>query len=50
MKQPKKPTRIQKEYIKAAGLDWRNWNVIKDLETTMEIVNKKTGTRRTIRK
>lgn len=50
MKQEKKPTRQQKEYIKAAGLDWRNWNVIKDEETILVIVNKKTGTRRTIRK
>lgn len=50
MKQPKKPTRTQKELIKAAGLDWKNWNVAAEDNEKLVAINKRTGSRRTIRK
>lgn len=52
MKQPKKPTREQKEYIKAAGLDWRNWMVPVGIagedNISLTLINKKSGRRRVI--
>lgn len=50
MKQPENPARQQKEMIKAAGLDWKNWNVAREDEAAVHVINKNTGTRRTIRK
>lgn len=50
MKQPKKPTRAQKEIMKSAGLDWRNWSVAEEVVDQLTLISKKSGRRRTIYK
>lgn len=40
MKQPKKPTLAQKKKIYDAGLNWRNWAVVDDLEDRLILMNK----------
>ena len=50
MKQPKKPTLIQKKKISDAGLNWRNWAVVDDLEDRLILVNKMTKKKRTVKK
>ena len=50
MKQPKKPTLIQKKLIKDAGLNWHNWSVIDDSDGTLKIYNKISGKKRIIKK
>lgn len=49
MKQPKKPTRTQKEAIKAAGLDPKTWNVAKADEVAIKLISKKSGRSREIK-
>lgn len=44
----RKPTREQKKLIKENRLDWRNWNVANVDNISIEIVHKKTGTRRVL--
>jgi len=48
MKQPKKPTLAQKKIIKAAGLDWKTWNVADEDNISMTLISKKSGQRRVI--
>lgn len=48
MKQGKKPTRKQKEAIKAANLNPNNWLVYKNLNGELHIVHRDTGTKRKI--
>lgn len=50
MKQPKKPTREQKEIMSKAGLVPGNWNVITDNKAEMEVISKRSGQRRTLKK
>lgn len=50
MKQPKKLTRIQKECLSAHHLNADNWALIEETEFYLKIINKKTGTRKTIDK
>lgn len=48
MKQPKAPTYLQKVKIAKAGLNWKEWAVIKEKDDELNLVNKKTGEQRTI--
>lgn len=48
MKQPKKPTLAQKKIIKAAGLEWKTWNVADEDNISMTLISKKSGQRRVI--
>ena len=48
MKQPKKLTREQKIAVSAAGLLPDNWMLEKETEFYLHIINKTTGTRRTV--
>lgn len=50
MKHGKKPTRKQKDLIKAARLNYENWLVVKDTAEEMTVQNRHTGKVRTIRK
>lgn len=50
MKQPKSPTREQKELIAQHGLKPENWMVISNNSAEMEIISKKSAQRRTIEK
>ena len=45
-----KPTRNQKEAIKAAGFNWENWLVVSEDTFKITIVNKSTGVKRRINK
>ena len=44
-----KPTRKQKERIKAHRLDYNNWLVLKEEGETLTIIHKQTGTTRTLK-
>ena len=46
----KNPTRAQKESIAAAGLDWRNWNVLEEDDNSITVISKRSGRRRVIPK
>lgn len=48
MKQPRKLTREQKIAVSAANLNPDNWALEQETEFYLKIVNKVTGTRRTI--
>jgi hypothetical protein len=48
MKQGKNPTRLQKQHIKHAGLNYANWLIIKSLHNQLHIVHRFTGTKRVI--
>lgn len=48
MKQPKKPTLAQKKIIKAAGFDWKTWNVAEEDNISMTLISKKSGRRKVI--
>lgn len=48
MKQPKKPTRTQKEAIMAAGLDPKTWNVGNVDNISMTLISKKSGRKKVI--
>lgn len=50
MKQPKKPTRDQKELMTKRGLIANNWMVIADSKTELEVISKRSGRRRTLEK
>ena len=50
MKQPKKPVLAQKKIIKAAGLDWRTWNVLNEDNISLTVISKKSGQRRVLPK
>lgn len=47
---PSKPTRKQKEAMKAAGINWENWLVAGEDSSSITVVNKTTDTRRRIKK
>lgn len=46
----KKPTLSQKKIIASAGLCWENWNVVCEDDVTLDLVSKKTGRKRSIKK
>lgn len=48
MKQPKKPTREQKELMAKRGLRPENWIVILDNKAEMQIISRHSRQRRTI--
>ena len=50
MKQPKRPTREQKQLIKENRLDWHNWMVAGEDNMAITIVSKKSGRRRVLLK
>ena len=50
MKQPKRPTRSQKEIISNNMLIVKNWLVISETEFYLSIINAKTGTKKMISK
>lgn len=50
MKQPKKLTRRQKECLSAYRLIPDNWGLIEENESHLKVINKKTGTRKTLDK
>lgn len=50
MKQPKKPTRNQKELITKRGLIASNWMVLAESEIELEVISKKSKQRRTLEK
>lgn len=50
MKQPKKPSRRQKECMSAHYLDWKKWMIVEETEFYLKIINKETGRRKTIDK
>lgn len=43
MKQPKKPTRLQKEAISAAYLSDKQWAVVGETGFYLKVINKETG-------
>lgn len=50
MKHGRKPTRTQKQLISNKGLNPRNWFVVKDTPTEMQLIHRNTDTIRVIRK
>ena len=46
----KNPTRKQKEIIASAGLDWKNWHVYEEDESSLIVISKRSGRRRTLSK
>lgn len=48
MKQPKKPTLEQKKAIRAAGLDWKTWNVIEENKLSLILISKKSGRKKVV--
>lgn len=46
----KKPTLAQKKLMKSNGLDWNTWNVVKEDDSSMTLISKKSGRKRTIYK
>lgn len=50
MKHPVKPTRAQKQLMKACGLNAENWHIERDTPTEMVVVHRYTGQTKTIRK
>lgn len=48
MKQPRKPVLEEKKQIAAAGLDWKNWSVQEKDNSSITLVNKKSGRKRVI--
>lgn len=50
MKNPKNPTRNQKEIIRAHGLNWKNWLVAEETEFYLKIINKESGSRKSVDK
>lgn len=50
MKQPKKLTKAQKECLSAYHLIPKNWALIEETEFYLKIINKQTGTRKTLDK
>lgn len=50
MKQPKKPTRDQKELMTKRGLKANNWMVVVETKTELEVISKISGKRRKLEK
>lgn len=50
MKQPKKPTRANKELISENRLRADNWMVIRESSSELEIIHKKSGKTRILKK
>lgn len=50
MKQLKKFTRNQKEYLSAHGLDWKEWGLVREDGSFLSIANRTTGERKEIEK
>lgn len=50
MKQPKKLTKAQKECLSAYYLNTKHWALVEETEFYLKIINKETGTRRTLDK
>lgn len=48
MKQPKKLTRIQKEVLRASGLNWKNWALLSQSESYLRVINKESGRIRSV--
>ncbi|MBO6266809.1 MAG: hypothetical protein J6M06_01110 [Synergistaceae bacterium] len=48
MKHGKKPTVDQKKILAAAGLDWREWLIVKSLPDVLVIQHRETGASRVI--
>jgi hypothetical protein len=48
MKSEKKPTRKQAQHILAAGLNSRNWLIVKNQNDQMLLKHRETGTLKTI--
>lgn len=48
MERVKKPTLAQKKIIKAAGLDWKIWNVFEEDNISVTLISKKSGRRKVI--
>lgn len=49
-KRVKNPTRAQKIIMAAAGLDWKNWNVLEEDNLSITVISKKAGRRRVLLK
>jgi len=49
-KRVKNPTRAQKELMVAAGLDWKNWNVLEEDNLSITVISKKAGRKRVLLK
>lgn len=45
-----KPTLAQKQHLSAAGLDARNWLVLGETETSLQVVHKASGQPRNVKK
>lgn len=50
MKQPKKPTRDQKELMTKRGLIANSWMVVAETKTELEVISKRSKQRRTLEK
>lgn len=50
MKNGKKPTRRQREVIKSKRLNAANWLVVKDTSIELELVHRRTGSKKIIHK
>lgn len=50
MKQPKRLTRQQKECLSAHHLNADNWALVEEADFYLKIINKQTGTRRSVDK
>lgn len=48
MKQPRKPTRAEKELINKSKLDWHNWMVADVDNISIALISKKSNRRRVI--
>ena len=47
-KRLKNPTRAQKVIMAAAGLDWKNWYVQEESDSTLTVISKKAGRKRVL--
>lgn len=50
MKQAKRPTRQQKECLSAHHLNADNWMLVEETDFYLKIINKQTGTRKSVDK
>lgn len=50
MKQPKKLTRNQKRFLSSRHLDWREWMLVAETESSYQIIHKQTGEIRNVEK
>ena len=44
----KNPTLAQKKLMKAHGLDWNTWNVVKEDNLSITLISKKSGRRKVL--